>query len=103
MIKTFRWPPFVLNIKHLKLKDMTRKQEIEEMAKTTASHITSDKDMQVAFADALRRGAEWADRTMIDRVYDWLDFYLATAVVEWDEELTKQSFLDELKQKMKGE
>lgn len=41
---------------------MTRKQEIEEMAKTTASHITSDKDMQVAFADALRRGAQWADK-----------------------------------------
>ena len=40
---------------------MTRKEEIKEMARTTASHITSDKDMQVAFADALRRGAEWAD------------------------------------------
>lgn len=39
---------------------MTREQEIKEMAKTTASHITNDKDMQVAFADALRRGAEWA-------------------------------------------
>jgi len=51
---------------------MTRKQEIEEMAKTTASHITSDKDMQVAFADALRRGAEWADRTMIDKACSWL-------------------------------
>ena len=41
---------------------MTRKQEIEEMAKIKASHITSDKDMQVAFADALRSGAEWADQ-----------------------------------------
>lgn len=40
---------------------MTRKEEIKEMAEITASHITSDKDMQVAFADALRRGAEWAD------------------------------------------
>ena len=40
---------------------MTREQEIKEMAKTIASHITSDKDMQVAFADVLRRGAEWAD------------------------------------------
>lgn len=40
---------------------MTRKEEIKEMARTTASHMTSDKDMQVAFADALRRGAEWAD------------------------------------------
>lgn len=40
---------------------MTREQEIKEMAKVKASHITSDKDMQVAFADALRSGAEWAD------------------------------------------
>lgn len=40
---------------------MTREQEIKEMAKIKASHITSDKDMQVAFADALRSGAEWAD------------------------------------------
>ena len=41
---------------------MTRQEEIKEMARTTASHITSDKDMQVAFADALRRGAQWADK-----------------------------------------
>lgn len=40
---------------------MTRNDEIQEMAKSYASHMTSDKDMQVAFADALRRGAEWAD------------------------------------------
>lgn len=38
-----------------------RYKEIQEMAKAYASHMTSDKDMQVAFADALRRGAEWAD------------------------------------------
>lgn len=40
---------------------MTRYEEIKEMTKITASHMTSDKDMQVAFADALRRGALWAD------------------------------------------
>lgn len=38
-----------------------RYKEIQEMTKAYASHMTSDKDMQVAFADALRRGAEWAD------------------------------------------
>ena len=51
---------------------MTRKEEIKEMAKVKASHITSDKDMQVAFADALRSGAEWADRTMIEKACEWL-------------------------------
>lgn len=55
---------------------MTRKQEIEEMAKIKASHITSDKDMQVAFADALRSGAEWADRTMIERACDWIEEFM---------------------------
>ena len=38
-----------------------RYKEIQEMTEAYASHMTSDKDMQVAFADALRRGAEWAD------------------------------------------
>lgn len=52
---------------------MTREDEIKEMATTTASHITSDKDMQVAFADVLRRGAEWADRTMIDKACEWFE------------------------------
>lgn len=65
---------------------MTREQEIEEMAKVKASHITSDKDMQVAFADALRSGAEWADahneglnmhikylkEELIDKACEWL-------------------------------
>lgn len=40
---------------------MKREEQIKEMAKIKASHITSDKDMQVAFADALRAGAMWAD------------------------------------------
>lgn len=40
---------------------MNRQEEINKMAKEIASYITSDKDMQVAFADALIRGAEWAD------------------------------------------
>lgn len=57
---------------------MTRKEEIKEMAEITASHITSDKDMQVAFADALRRGAQWADAhpanaDIIDKVCRWLE------------------------------
>lgn len=92
---------------------MTRKEEIKEMARTTASHITSDKDMQVAFADALRRGAEWADahneglnmhikylkEELIDKACEWLknDF----------EELTRlhldDKVIDKFRKAMKGE
>ena len=39
----------------------TRDEEINERAKEVASLMTADKDMQVAFADAIRRGAKWAD------------------------------------------
>ena len=82
---------------------MTREQEIKEMAKTIASHITSDKDMQVAFADVLRRGAEWADRTMIDKACEWLDDYLTFSVAEWDEGVTTQRVIDKFRKAMEGE
>ena len=42
------------------------------MADYKAGCITSDRDMQAAFADALRMGAEWADRTMIEKACEWL-------------------------------
>jgi ADP-ribosylglycohydrolase len=75
---------------------MTRQEEIKEMAKTTASHITSDKDMQVAFADVLRRGAEWADRTMIERACDWIEEFMQMTP-------SKKTFIKRFKQAMKGE
>ena len=40
---------------------MKREEQIKEMAKFHASCMTCDKDMRVAFADALRRGAQWSD------------------------------------------
>lgn len=69
---------------------MKRQDQIKEMAQSNAKHMTCDKDMQVAFADALRRGAEWSDehpdidvRTMaawrsgyqaaIDKACEWLE------------------------------
>lgn len=80
---------------------MTREEEILKEAKAFADgqcEALIKPDDEYAF----EQGARWADCTMIDKVYDWLEFYLATAVVEWDEELTRQSFLDELMRKMKG-
>ena len=47
---------------------MKRQDQIKEMAQSNAKHMTCDKDMQVAFADALRRGAQWADESILESV-----------------------------------
>lgn len=82
---------------------MTREEEIKEMAKTTASHITSDKDMQVAFADALRRGAQWADRTMIDKACEWLKDYAHMFVSETTGDLIEDELINAFREAMKRE
>ena len=40
---------------------MTREEQINKMAKEVAAYLTYDKDIQVAFADVLKKGAQWAD------------------------------------------
>ena len=51
---------------------MTRKKEIEKAA---FNYINSDavsaENMQLAFGDFIN-GAQWADKTMLDKVCDWL-------------------------------
>ena len=80
-----------------------RYKEIQEMAEAYASHMTSDKDMQVAFADALRRGAEWADRTMIDNACKWLKDYAHIYVSETTGDLTEDELINAFRKAMKGE
>ena len=50
---------------------MTRREEIEKAA---TDYINSDAvspmNMQLAFGDFIN-GAEWADKTMIEKVCDW--------------------------------
>ena len=50
---------------------MTRKEEIEKAA---IDYINSDAvspmNMQMAFGDFIN-GAEWADKTMIEKAWDW--------------------------------
>ena len=54
---------------------MTRKEEIEQAAhKYIQSDVVSPENMQLAFGD-FSNGAEWADRTMLDKVCDWLKSY----------------------------
>ena len=57
---------------------MTRREEIVKATKECREdyvglgrHLTSDD-----IADAFEEGAEWADKTMIEKVCEWLDNYL---------------------------
>ncbi len=91
---------------------MTREEQINKMAKEVAAYLTYDKDIQVAFADVLKRGAEWADdhpdidvRTMaawksgyqaaIERACEWLQCRLPLTNLD--------EFINEFKKAMKNE
>ena len=57
---------------------MTRREEIVKATKECREdyvglgrHLTSDD-----IADAFEEGAEWADKTMIDRACKWMDYNL---------------------------
>lgn len=101
---------------------MTRQEQINEMAREVATYLTSDKDIQVAFADVLKRGAEWADehpdidvRTMaawqsgykeaIERACEWLDNELPKYIMEGREgrPYISVALVDEFKKAMKGD
>lgn len=66
---------------------MNRKKEIEEMVRTTVSHITSDKDMQVAFADALRRGARWGYTQATERILNRFGIHIECTKDNHSEEM----------------
>ena len=101
---------------------MTRQDEINKMAKEVAAYLTSDKDIQVAFADVLKRGAEWADdhpdidvRTMaawqsgykeaIERACEWLDNELPKHIMAGREgrPYISVALVDDFKKAMKYE
>lgn len=105
---------------------MNRQEEINEMAKEVATYLTSDKDIQVAFADVLKKGAEWADdhpdidvRTMaawqsgykeaIERACDWLeeniDSYLSSVIASlgYSDYVLDWNFINDFKKAMKGD
>lgn len=58
---------------------MTRREEIEKAA---TDYINSDAvspmNMQLAFGDFIN-GAEWADKTMLDKACEWLKKHYAPA------------------------
>ena len=51
---------------------MTRREEIEQAAfNYINSDVVSAENMQLAYGDFIN-GAQWADKTMIERVEQWL-------------------------------
>ena len=51
---------------------MTRKEEIEKVAfEYINSDVVSAENMQLAFGDFIN-GAEWTDKTMIEKATQWL-------------------------------
>lgn len=96
---------------------MKRQDQIKEMAQSNAKHMTCDKDMQVAFADALRRGAEWSDehpdidvRTMaawqsgyqsaIDKACEWLE---RNEVEFWNSPCNPDKIVEQFRKAMNGD
>ena len=55
---------------------MTRKEEIALAALNyICSNAVSAENMQLAFGD-FTNGAEWADKTMIEKACEWIESYL---------------------------
>lgn len=96
---------------------MTRKEEIE---KASVDYQTSKHPMAIggdAFADTIYKmninpsfiaGAEWADKTMIDKVCEFLEnnmhdyFDDDNEFAVCDCFLTKENFIKQLKKEMEG-
>lgn len=51
---------------------MERKEQIEKEAKKFAKEI-DDWEIAEDVQDAFEQGAEWADRTMLERACEWLE------------------------------
>ena len=82
---------------------MTRKEEREQAANAYAVEAYyNDVDKNVGFADFLV-GAEWADKTMLDKVCEWInehkDWYIETednGIAGW----ITDEFVEELRKAM---
>jgi hypothetical protein len=69
---------------------MTREGEIEQAAIKRFGMLNCDA------AEYFIGGAEWADRTMIERACDWIEEFMQMTP-------SKKTFIKRFKQAMKGE
>lgn len=83
---------------------MTREEQIIETAKfiySPSSGIPQSLPMRVGFIE----GAKWADKTMIDKAYEWLldnsrNYFEASGYHTW---INYGKLADDFKKAMKGE
>lgn len=62
---------------------MTREKEIKNEAKLKCYDIASEVDYKSSAAyDGFVMGAKWADKTMLDNVYKWLNMNLNDYITE---------------------
>lgn len=79
---------------------MTREEEIyNAMGDAEWKHIDGTKDIEL-FDIGFKEGAVWADRTMIEKACEWLDYHLTFNVAEWDEGYTTQRVVDKFRKAM---
>ena len=74
---------------------MTRKEEIEQ-----ASIEYHTKPHHEAVKDDFLRGAEWADKTMLDKVCEWIETNTNKINLKGGICLSSKQFIEELKQAM---
>lgn len=56
----------------IKRKDMTRKEEIKQAAEEYYDEVKYLSDLSATPINAFKVGAEWADKTMLNKVYDFI-------------------------------
>lgn len=70
---------------------MTRKEQIKEVAQKEMSKYPNF----CITAPAFRMGAEWADKTMVDKACRWLENYLKPLPHELDEFINERNLIIE--------
>ena len=65
---------------------MTRKEEIEQAAEDYYNEVKYLSDLSAFPIAAFKAGAEWADKTMIDRACEWLSGHLDFLSTYYDDE-----------------
>lgn len=84
---------------------MTRKQQIEGEARRRNPYVGGTKgDISSALMDEFIAGAEWADKTMIDKACEWLrdnaDGYMV--IDEGGDGEMHYSLIDDFRKAMEG-
>ena len=79
---------------------MTRKEEIEQAAEDYYNEVKYLSDLSAFPIAAFKAGAEWSDRTMLDRVCEWIETNTNEINLKGGICLRSRQFIEELKQAM---